>query len=314
MVHGGAGSGKSTVIHVLSQYLHHILKKEGDDPECPYVLLAAFTGSAASNIQGQTLHTLFSFNFGSGYQSLSDKTRDQKRNLYKNLKVLIIDEISLVDADMLYKIDLRLREITQKDMPFGNIAIFALGDLMQIKPVKGRFIMQCPSNQQFALVYEIDSLWHKFQCILLETNHRQGEDKPYADMLNRIRTGQETAVDIDKLKERVRNENHPDIRKETDALYIFGTNKNVNQMNGKRLKAIKGEESIINAICMHRTIKHFSPPVNNAGNISNTPFQKELRVKIGAKVMLTYNVDTSDGLTNGARGTLIGIIQDYSAI
>ena len=104
----------------------------------------------------------------------------QKRNLYKNLKVLIIDEISLVDADMLYKIDLRLREITQKDMPFGNIAIFALGDLMQIKPVKGRVIMQCPSNQQFALVYEIDSLWHKFQCILLETNHRQGEDKEYA--------------------------------------------------------------------------------------------------------------------------------------
>ena len=55
--------------------------------------------------------------------------------------MLIIDEISLVDADMLYKIDLRLREITQKDMPFGNIAIFALGDLMQIRPVKDRFIM-----------------------------------------------------------------------------------------------------------------------------------------------------------------------------
>ena len=121
MVHGGAGSGKSTVINVMSQYLHQILKKEGDDPECPYVLLAAFTGSAASNIQGQTLHTLFSFNFGSGYQSLSDKARDQKRNLYKNLKVLIIHEISLADTDMHYKIDLRLREITQKDMPFGSV-------------------------------------------------------------------------------------------------------------------------------------------------------------------------------------------------
>merc|ERR1712030_154983 len=135
MVHGGAGSGKSTVIHVMSQYIHQILKKEGDTTECPYVLLAAFTGSAASNIQGQTLHTLFSFNFGSGYQSLSDKARDQKRNLYKNLKVLIIDEISLVDADMLYKIDLRLREITQMGVPLGNIAILVLGDLMQMYPI-----------------------------------------------------------------------------------------------------------------------------------------------------------------------------------
>ena len=59
MVHGGAGSGKSTVINVMSQYIHKILRKDGDDPDCPYVLLAAFTGSAASNISGQTLHTLF---------------------------------------------------------------------------------------------------------------------------------------------------------------------------------------------------------------------------------------------------------------
>ena len=47
MVHGGAGSGKSTVIHVICQYVHKILIKEGDDPDCPYVLLSAYTGAAA---------------------------------------------------------------------------------------------------------------------------------------------------------------------------------------------------------------------------------------------------------------------------
>ena len=106
MIHGGAGTGKSTLINVMTQNVQHILVRDGDDLDCPYILLSAFTGTAAANIEGQTLHTLFSFNFGAGFMSLSDKMRDEKRNLYKNLKLLIIDEISLVDADMLYKLDL----------------------------------------------------------------------------------------------------------------------------------------------------------------------------------------------------------------
>jgi hypothetical protein len=224
--------------------------------------------------------------------------------------MLIIDEISLVDADMLYKIDLRIREITQKGVPLGNVAIFVLGDLMQMCPISGRFIFLNPRNSQFFLTNEMDPLWQKFECINLEINHRQGEDKDYANMLNRIRIGKETAEDIEKLKERVRDENHEDIRRENDALYIFGTNKKVNQMNNKRLKALQGEEHVIMAICLHKTIKNFSPPEGKAGEVLKTPFQKELRVKMQAKIMMTYNVDTSDGLTNGARGEIVGIIKD----
>ena len=55
--HGGAGAGKSTVIHLISKWCHLILSKEGDDIECPHILKTAFTGTAASNIEGQTLHT-----------------------------------------------------------------------------------------------------------------------------------------------------------------------------------------------------------------------------------------------------------------
>ena len=242
--------------------------------------------------------------------SLSDKMRDEKRNLYKNLKMIIIDEISLVDSDMFYKIDLRIREITQMGVPLGNVAIFVLGDLMQMCPISGRYIFLDPRNEQFLLTHEIDPLWKKFQCLNLEINHRQGEDKDYADMLNRIRVGKETSEDIDKLQERVRDSNHEDIRRETDALFIFGTNKKVNQMNNKRLQALDGDEYIVMAICYHKTIKNFNPPEGKAGEVLKTPFQRELRIKVGAKVMLTYNIDTCDGLTNGARGELMGVILD----
>ena len=284
MVHGGAGSGKSTLINVISQYFHKIMLRDGDDLDCPYVLLSAYTGTAAANIEGHTLHSLFSFNFGAGFLSLSDKMRDEKRNLYKNLKILIIDEISLVDADMLYKIDLRLREITQMGVALGNIAILVLGDLMQMCPISGRFIFLNPKHSQFILTSEMDPLWQTFQCINLEINHRQGEDKEYADMLNRIRVGQETSDDISKLKEKVRHQDHDDIKKEKDALFIFGTNKKVNQVNNQRIKALKGKEHIIPAITIHKTIKNFSPPEGKAGEVLKTPFQKELKLKINAKL------------------------------
>ena len=128
MVHGGAGSGKSRLISSIYTLVTETLKKPGDNPDCPYVLLTAFTGSAASNVNGQTLHTTFSFKFGTSYLSMPEKQREEKRALFQNVRMVIIDEISLISSDMLYNLDLRLREITgQMETVFGGVSVFCLG-------------------------------------------------------------------------------------------------------------------------------------------------------------------------------------------
>ena len=92
-VQGGAGTGKSSVIDVLSQHMKRILRSSGDNPEHPYIIKAAFTGTAAANIKGQTLHSAFSSSFGNEFYSLSDKKREERRNQLENLLVVIIDEL-----------------------------------------------------------------------------------------------------------------------------------------------------------------------------------------------------------------------------
>ena len=96
MVHGGAGSGKSFVINLLAQWLEYSFRKSGDDASLPYVLKVAPTGAAASQISGQTLHRAFGFPFSNEFLSLSDKIRDERRAQLEQLKVVIIDEISMV--------------------------------------------------------------------------------------------------------------------------------------------------------------------------------------------------------------------------
>ena len=103
MVHGGAGSGKSFVINLLAQWLEYSFRKSGDDASLPYVLKVAPTGAAASQISGQTLHRAFGFPFSNEFLSLSDKIRDERRAQLKQLKVVIIDEISMASINYYWR-------------------------------------------------------------------------------------------------------------------------------------------------------------------------------------------------------------------
>ena len=313
MVHGGAGCGKSTVINILKQWVHLILQRPGDNPDNPYLIVAAPTGTAAANIKGQTMHSAFAFPFGNEHYSLSDKKRDKTRSELQNLKlIIIIDEISMVKSDQLYQLDLRLREIAQKPRQlFGGISIICFGDILQLQPCRARYIFEEPKCEAYKLAYDCETHWKSFEVITLEENHRQDEDKSYANILNRIRVGKVHQDDIEILETRVRPMGHPDLE---GAMYLACTNESVSKHNRTRLNELEGELITIEAINVHSSSKYFRPLVDKKGAVMGTPFLQTLELKVGARVMLTYNVDVSDCLTNGARGTLIGFEKNENRV
>ena len=305
MVHGGAGSGKSTVISTLIEWVERLLRKEGDNPDQPYVLACAPTGTAAAVIGGQTLHHIFSFSFGNEYMPLKDKPRDVKRNALRNLKMVIIDEISMVKADLFYQLHLRLQEVMQQpDKLFGGVSLFCFGDLLQLRPVQARYVFEEPICNAYRVTHALDPLWSAFDVINLVQNHRQGNDMIYAEILNRIRVGSVTQEDCELLQTRVRPVNDPEIP--DDAMYVTCTNQSVNDINQARLQGLETESVELLAININSSCKNFHPPIGRGGTVHTTPFYNKVTLKVDARVMLTFNVDTADGLTNGAMGQVLG--------
>ena len=126
IIHGSACVGKSATIRAIATQAEHILTCVGDDPDCPKVLLCAFTAKAANIIGGKTFHSASSFKIETSVCHMSPKTRVKLRHHYANLKLIIIDEVSLVGADMLYRMHKKLCEILDMDekrQPFGNINV-----------------------------------------------------------------------------------------------------------------------------------------------------------------------------------------------
>jgi len=207
---------------------------------------------------------------------------------------------------MLYQLDLRLKEIKQRhNEPFGGVAIFFFSDVLQLRPVQARYIFDEPICESYALSHLADPLWKRFNVIMLINNHRQGEDKEYADILNRIRVGEVTDKDIERLNERVRHTNDPDIPKH--ALIVTCKNEDVNHINALKLNEIEKPEYCIEAKVRSQTQKIIQAKTDTSGAIRNTPLQKIFKVKEKARVMLTFNIDTCDGLTNGTFGEVVGV-------
>ena len=196
------------------------------------------------------------------------------------LDLIILDEVSLIGADMLYRIHMRLREIFQCDDLFANKSIILVGDLLQLKPVKASYIFETPKSKHFQAFHKISPLWQSFTPIVLTKNHRQREERLWAESLNRISKGILTQDDEALLRSRVTTEEFL----EHDAMHVMFTNKEVGNHNTKMLNKLPSELFEFKAV--KSGPKFYIPHITEHGTIDKTQMMNNLELKVGARVKL----------------------------
>jgi hypothetical protein len=190
----GAGTGKSVALQVIAEYLNRLFGgRVGVDPSSLKVLLVAFTGSAAFNIHGTTIHHALRIPFACKllpYKRLSGEERSKMRDMFFDLVCLMIDEISMTGATLLYYIHRRLQDILENNQPFGGVHVLACGDLYQLKHVSDGYCfrgveIQDSSGQSIF----VSNIWiDLFEMYELTKILRQEHGLPFTEALNRLRT------------------------------------------------------------------------------------------------------------------------------
>ena len=310
---GGAGVGKSFVLNTLYEAITRYLNKLlGENPDDIKVTKVAPTGKAAFNIGGNTIHSAFNIPASQGFQytALDSDRLNTMRNQYKSLKIIFIDEISMVGSGLFSFLDQRLQQIMGTHSPFGDLTVIAVGDLFQLQPVFDKWIFERPTSEYSALATNI---WEEyFQFYELKTIMRQKEDKKFAELLNRLREGNQTEDDIETLKTRVSCVNS---NSNVAYTHLFLTNAAVNSFNNLVFQNAAAEKkAVVEAIDI--VIGDLKDDVKEklVTKIPNDPtktmgLHSALPIVVGGKYDFTSNIKTTDGLTNGAECTIAKI--DY---
>jgi ATP-dependent DNA helicase PIF1 len=288
---GEAGTGKSTLL----QYFRHTTKKS--------MVVLAPTGVAAINVGGQTIHSFCGF----GPDITLNKVKklgssSGKFQLLQKLNMVIIDEISMVRADLLDCVDKFLRvNGPLPNTPFGGIQMVFIGDLYQLPPVDRDFIAGDALIQVYNSPYFFDSKVFKvskFHHIQLKQMYRQ-KDQVFIDVLNAVRNNVATQEHLTVLNQRAQVEGAK-FTFEKFAIYLTPHNvqaRNVNNFFLERLTT---------------PLKVYEGTVRGSFQDREPPTDVSLQLKIGAQVMMLNN-DQRKRWVNGTMGKIVGIQKNNSA-
>ena len=304
---GGAGAGKSHLIKTIYHAVTKTFTHAAMNPELLSVLLMAPTGVAAININGTTINTALGIPKETGVtlKPLTDQNRTQMRIFLSQLMLIIIDEISMVGNTTLLHIHQRLREIfdTPASKLFAGISIIVVGDMYQLPPIKRKPVFENFNNETYNLCHP----WHLFSMIELTEIMRQKDDHPFAEMLNRFRTACQTEEDIKCIQSRSINpgdDNYP-----SDAIHVFAENSPVNEHNKSKLDQLPGPVFQLRATDQYpkNVSQNIIDKVLSKGRSETGGLDYDIFIKVGAKVMLTNNIDIADRLINGQIGSVVKV-------
>ncbi|WP_339618587.1 DEAD/DEAH box helicase [uncultured Salinibacterium sp.] len=282
-VTGRAGTGKSTLLN----HLAHNTSKQ--------IVICAPTGVAALNVGGQTIHSLFRLPIG----VIADhelEQNDQLRKLLNTIETLVIDEVSMVNADLLDAIDRSLRQARQrKKEPFGGVQVVLFGDPYQLAPVPGDPDERAYFEDRYRSIWFFDALvWQETDLTIYELTsiHRQHEDE-FKYMLNAVRHNGVTAEIAGRLNA-VGARPAPN----DGTITLATTNSTVTRINASALARLPGRVLTAKA------------EISGEFGGRAYPADEALELKVGAQVMFLRN-DTQEGGTqrwvNGSVGTVVKI-------
>lgn len=303
---GGAGVGKTLLTHALIQSLtRHYRAKPGAPLDKPYIMVCAPTGKAAFIVKGNTIHSGLGIkvNQAKRDQPLNGAELASKKTLMEEVRVLIIDEVSMVGASMFHLIHKRMQQIKGSSKPFGGLHVIVVGDLFQIPPTGDSWIFNNPFIGLSALA---TNLWREYFRMFELTQVMRQNDGGFAALLNRLREGRHTKEDIETLLAREGLPVPP------NTPHLFTTNDEVDKHNLQDFNSNLNPPFVIRA--KDTPVKQMSPAsweklqsyIPKSHKLTMGMFT-ELKLKVGMAVEMVLNESTADGLCNGADGVLMAV-------
>lgn len=272
---GKAGTGKTTFVKWIQDKINKNF------------LLLAPTGIAALNVGGQTMHSFFGFPLQVIAPGTYMEVSLEKRNILEKTNTIIIDEASMVRADMVDGMDRFLRALTHSHLPFGGKQVVFVGDLFQLPPVVklgsiDEVILRDLYGNGTPYFYKANALKRmNLPKIEFQKVYRQ-KDQAFLNVLDRMRVGENTQQDFRIINEHVSSDDKVGDYSVTLTAY----NKIAEGINEMRLNEIDSEEFCYNGI------------LEGNFKIQDAPVPMKLKLKVGAQVIFCRN-DYQRGVVNG---------------